>query len=123
VVGDAELVGMALRPLVENGLVYGPRLGMVTVTVTAGPQATRWEVHDGGARLTSGALDQLFKPFKRSDEPAERRGSGAGLGLTLARASAEVMGGGVGGRVDEHGTIFSIEIPTHLYEGSSSDDD
>ena len=28
-VGDAELVGLALRPLVENGLVYGPRLGMV----------------------------------------------------------------------------------------------
>src|SRR6266540_381237 len=122
VVGDAELVGLALRPLVENGLVYGPRLGMVTVTVDIGQQATRWEVHDGGSRLTSEALDQLFKPFKRSDEPVERRGSGAGLGLTLARAYAEAMGGSVGGRVDEHGTVFSIEIPTKLYEGSSGDD-
>src|SRR6266545_4240461 len=69
VVGDAELVGLALRPLVENGLVYGPRLG-----------------------------------------------------ITLARAYAEAMGGSVGGRVDEHGTVFSIEIPTKLYEGSSGDD-
>jgi signal transduction histidine kinase len=122
VVGDAELVGLALRPLVENGLVYGPRLGMVTVTVGPGTRSTRWEVHDGGSRLTSEALDQLFKPFKRSDEPVERRGSGAGLGLTLARAYAEAMGGSVGGRVDEHGTVFSIEIPTKLYEGSSGDD-
>jgi signal transduction histidine kinase len=122
VVGDAELVGLALRPLVENGLVYGPRLGMVTVTVTGYAEVTRWEVHDDGSRLTSDALEQLFKPFQRSDEPVERRGSGAGLGLTLTRAYAEVMGGSVGGRVDEHGTAFWIEIPAKPYEGSSGDD-
>jgi signal transduction histidine kinase len=122
VVGDAELVGLALRPLVENGLVYGPRLGMVTVTVTGYDEVTKWEVHDGGSRLTSDELEQLFKPFKRSDEPVERRGSGAGLGLTLTRAYAEVMGGSVGGCVDEHGTAFWIEIPAKPYEGSSGDD-
>ncbi len=117
VVGDSELVRMALRPLVENGLEYGPRLGMVTVTVSVGPERTRWEVHDGGSRLTSEALDQLFRPFTRSDEPVERRGSGAGLGLTLARSYAEVLEGSVGGRVDENGTVFWLEVPTQVYEG------
>jgi signal transduction histidine kinase len=116
VVGDAELVRMALRPLVENGLEYGPRLGMVTVTVSVGPERTRWEVHDGGSRLTSEAVDQLFRPFTRSDEPVERRGSGAGLGLTLARSYAEVLEGSVGGRVDEHGTVFWVEVPTQVLE-------
>src|SRR5919202_1698205 len=79
VVGDAELVRLALRPLVENGLVYGPRLGMVTVTVTGRPttETTLWEVHDGGSRLSHEALSQLFRPFTRSDEPVERRGAGA----------------------------------------------
>jgi two-component system, OmpR family, sensor histidine kinase KdpD len=122
VVGDTELVGIALRPLVENGLMYGLRLGTVTVTVTGDAGVTRWEVHDGGSRLTSAALEQVFKPFERSDEPAERRGSGAGLGLTLTRAYAEAMGGSAGGRVDEHGTTFWIEIPARPYEGSSGDD-
>ena len=117
VVGDSELVRMALRPLVENGLEYGPRLGMVTVTVSVGPERTRWEVHDGGSRLTSEALDQLFRPFTRADEPVERRGSGAGLGLTLARSYAEVLEGSVGGRVDENGTVFWLEVPTQVYEG------
>jgi len=117
VVGDSELVRMALRPLVENGLEYGPRLGMVTVTVSVGPERTRWEVHDGGSRLTSEAVDQLFRPFTRSDEPVERRGSGAGLGLTLARSYAEVLEGSVGGRVDENGTVFWLEVPTQVYEG------
>src|SRR6266545_4659093 len=97
---DAELVRMALRPLVENGLVYGPRLGMVTVTVTASGERSRWEVHDAGRRLSSEAMSNLFRPFIRSDEPIERRGSGAGVGLTLKRAYAEGLGGTVGGRVD-----------------------
>jgi signal transduction histidine kinase len=116
IVGDAELVRMALRPLVENGLVYGPRLGMVTVRVSADPGRSRWEVHDTGTRLSSEAMSELFRPFIRSDEPIERRGSGAGLGLTLARAYAEVLGGGVGGRVDEHGTAFWLDIPTPTSE-------
>jgi signal transduction histidine kinase len=111
VVGDAELVKLALRPLVENGLEYGPRLGMVTVTVAVGPERSRWEVHDGGSRLTNERLNQLFRPFTRSDEPVERRGSGAGLGLTLARSYAEVLNGAVGGQADEHGTVFWIEVP------------
>jgi signal transduction histidine kinase len=118
IIGDAELVRMALRPLVENGLVYGPRLGMVTVTVTADPNSSRWEVRDGGKRLSSEAMSNLFRPFIRSDEPIERRGSGAGLGLTLTRAYAEVLNGTVGGRVDEDGTMFWLEIPTPTSERS-----
>lgn len=118
IMGDAELVRMALRPLVENGLVYGPRLGMVTVTVTASGERSRWEVHDAGRRLSSEAMSNLFRPFIRSDEPIERRGSGAGLGLTLTRAYAEVLGGTVGGRVDEHGTVFWLDIPTPTSERS-----
>ena len=116
IMGDAELTRMALRPLVENGLVYGPRLGMVTVTVTAKGDSSHWEVHDAGTRLSSEAMSNLFRPFIRSDEPIERRGSGAGLGLTLTRAYAEVLGGTVGGRVDEHGTVFWLDIPTPTSE-------
>ena len=119
-VGDAELVKLALRPLVENGLAYGPRLGMVTVTVSAGPERSRWEVHDGGSRLTNERINQLFRPFTRSDEPVERRGSGAGLGLTLARSYAEVLGGTVGGHTDEQGTVFWIEVPTPGAEGAQA---
>jgi signal transduction histidine kinase len=117
-VGDAELVKLALRPLVENGLTYGPRLGMVTVTVGAGPEGTRWEVHDGGSRLTNERISQLFRPFTRSDEPVERRGSGAGLGLTLAKAYAQVLGGEVGGRADEQGTVFWVKVPAPAAEGA-----
>src|SRR6266540_2696551 len=92
-VGDAELVKLALRPLVENGLAYGPRLGMVTVTVAAGPERSRWEVHDGGSRLTNERINQLFRPFTRSDEPVERRRARADAGPLLRRGARRHRGG------------------------------
>jgi signal transduction histidine kinase len=54
---------------------------------------------------------QLFRPFTRADSAVERRGSGAGLGLTLARAYAEALQGQVGGQVDGDGTVFWVDLP------------
>ena len=112
--GDAELIGLALRPLLDNSLNYGPRRGAVTVTVTVAPAGdrARWAVHDQGSWLAEAGLDELFRPFIRSDEPIERRGAGAGLGLTLARTYAQALRGSVGGRVDQHGTTFWLDLPT-----------
>jgi signal transduction histidine kinase len=111
VCGDAELVRMALRPLVENALTYGPRAQLVVVTVTAGKERIRWEVRDRGRRLSTDQLEQLFRPFVRADTTVERRGSGAGLGLTLARAYAGALQGQVGGAVDKEGTVFWLDLP------------
>jgi two-component system phosphate regulon sensor histidine kinase PhoR len=119
--GDAELISLALRPLLENSLSYGPRRGPVTITVTvasAGDRA-RWEVHDQGSWLSDAGLDELFRPFIRSDEPIERRGAGAGLGLTLARTYAQALRGSVGGRVDQHGTTFWLDLPTPVANGQT----
>jgi len=114
--GDAELVRMALRPLVENAVTYGPRSEPVVVTVSVGPRRIRWEVGDRGRRLSPDQLDQIFRPFIRADATIERRGSGAGLGLTLARAYAEALQGQVGGRVDKNGTVFWLDLPVLITE-------
>src|ERR687895_519412 len=75
VVGDAELVKLALRPLVENGLTYGPRLGMVTVPGGRGAGGHRGGAPRGGP-----------PPHQRADQPAvpalpplRRAGGAAGL--------------------------------------------
>jgi two-component system sensor histidine kinase KdpD len=111
--GQAELIQLALRPLVENGLLFGPRLGMVVITVTANPEHSLWEVHDTGRRLTDEQIVGLLQTYTRSDEQVERRGSGAGMGLMLSRVYAEVLGGQVGGKVHVHGTVFWVKVPFH----------
>jgi signal transduction histidine kinase len=111
IAGDSELVAMALRPLVDNALTYGPRKQHVVVSVQVGEDRVRWEVRDKGQRLSAEEIGQLFRPFTRAEEMVERRGSGAGLGLTLARAYAEALRGEVGGRVDPDGTVFWLDLP------------
>ncbi len=111
VTSDAELVRVALRPLVENALTYGARTEPVVVSVVVADERVRWEVRDAGTWLTTEQVAGLFRPFTRADAAVERRGSGAGLGLTLARAYAEALGGQVGGRVDEDGTVFWLDLP------------
>jgi signal transduction histidine kinase len=108
---DVELLRMALLPLIENALLYGPRLKQVRVSVTVGDERVRWEVRDAGTRLSQEDVDQLFRPFTRASPAVERRGSGAGLGLTLARAYAEALHGTVGGRVEQDGTVFWVDLP------------
>jgi signal transduction histidine kinase len=111
VTSDAELVRVALRPLVENALTYGARTEPIVVSVVVEGERVRWEVRDAGTWLTTEQVAGLFRPFTRADTTVERRGSGAGLGLTLARAYAEALRGQVGGRVDEDGTVFWLDLP------------
>src|SRR5919108_2859474 len=52
VTSDAELVRVALRPLVENALTYGARTEPVVVSVVVEGERVRWEVRDAGTWLT-----------------------------------------------------------------------
>ena len=90
------------------------RLGMVTVTVDAGPEGTSWEVHDGGFRLTNERISQLFRPFTRSDEPVERRGPERAHHPRPRPRLSERRGR----HVDEHGTVFWVKVPAPAAEGA-----
>ncbi len=110
---DPDAVRSALRPLVENALAHGPEGGPVTITVTTRPGWLRWSVHDPGTRLDGEPVEPLYVPFFRGDDPAERRPviTGAGLGLTLCRSWAELLGGTAGGCANQDGTVFWFELP------------
>ena len=117
VVGDAELVAGPSPPGRERAHLR-PAPSAWSRSPSTPPEGTSWEVHDGGFRLTNERISQLFRPFTRSDEPVERWGSGAGLGLTLPKAYAQVLlSGEVGGRADEHGTVFWVKVPAPAAEG------
>jgi signal transduction histidine kinase len=65
------------------------------------------EVRDTGVGIEQNKLDSIFEPFQQVDSSFQRSFSGIGLGLTVARRMAELIGGkiqissqpGVGTRV------------------------
>ena len=111
VVGDAARVRQIISSLVGNAVKYTMR-GRVEVRVERlGEALVRLEVADTGPGLSPAELDIAFQPFRR----IERTGAGipgAGLGLSLARQLATLMGGAIS--VDSAlgvGSCFRLDLP------------
>ena len=56
----------------------------------------RFEVEDTGIGISQDKLDTLFNAFTQVDSSISRQYGGTGLGLTIVRRLAELMGGKVG---------------------------
>ena len=67
------------------------------VTIKAQPSMDRggieFEVSDTGVGIEKNKMDSIFEPFHQADASIHRSFSGLGLGLTVARRMAEVLGG------------------------------
>ncbi|MBN8552976.1 MAG: response regulator [Caulobacterales bacterium] len=110
-VGDPARVRQILNNLVGNAVKYTTR-GRIEVRLSpAASGVLRVEVVDTGPGLTPEELVQAFQPFQR----IERTGggvAGAGVGLTLARRLARLMGGDVDAEsVPGVGSRFWLELP------------
>jgi two-component system, OmpR family, sensor histidine kinase KdpD len=88
---DRGLLERVLVNLIDNGIVHGG--GSVAVSAFAGAKSAKLEIVDHGAGVPADEQDRLFEAFQRLDD---RRPTGVGLGLTVARGFVEAMGGEMG---------------------------
>jgi signal transduction histidine kinase len=87
--GDSELLMQAAANLVENAFRHSPPGTEITISTTAARVPTL-AVTDTGPGVPDDALDAVTTPFYRLD--ASRSTAGAGLGLSITRAIAELHG-------------------------------
>jgi two-component system sensor histidine kinase RegB len=103
----------ALRGLIRNALQAGS--GAVTVEVRGSREHAEITVTDRGQGMTAEVLARVGEPFFTTKEP----GRGMGLGVFLARALAERMGGSLelSSRVGQ-GTAVRVLLPQAADEGA-----
>jgi signal transduction histidine kinase len=65
----------------------------VKVQATADKSGVEFEIIDTGVGIEESKIDSIFEPFHQADTSVQRAYSGLGLGLTVARRMAELVGG------------------------------
>lgn len=96
--GDPLRVCQVVQNLLSNAIKFTDQGGTVRF-VTRGRRiserrvAFEFAVTDSGTGISASDMDQLFQPFTQVDASSTRRFGGTGLGLTISRRLANIMGG------------------------------
>jgi signal transduction histidine kinase len=125
-VGDPQRVRQILVNLLTNAVKFTPTGGRVRVEygVEAAPpdpgastdlpteSQAFFRVRDTGIGIAPEELELIFEPFTQADSGYTRRQGGSGLGLSISRSLAHLMGGNVTveSKVDA-GSCFTLVLP------------
>jgi two-component system, NarL family, response regulator NreC len=92
---NRQAAGRIVEELVENALIFSPpdRGVLVRVSVRSGRPEVR--VSDEGPGIDPALAERMFAPLEQGEGLNTRTHQGAGLGLALARMSAQAMDGDV----------------------------
>ncbi len=88
--GDVALLKQLLANLVDNALRHTPAGSRIDIAVTAGRENATVSVADDGPGVPRADIGNITRRFYRLDR--SRSTPGAGLGLTLAKAIADLHG-------------------------------
>lgn len=115
IVGDASRLRQVLMGFVDNALKF-TSIGSVRLHASAsevdGRLVLRFDVTDTGVGLSKAVQERLFLPFVEIDKKLGAELGSTGLGLSIAKKLASLMGGEVGCEsVVGQGTLYWFTLP------------
>jgi signal transduction histidine kinase len=120
--GDAHLLERLAANLIENAARYNVPSGEIEVTTEVRSGVAILRVANSGPIIPAADVARLFEPFRRvqSDRTAQEEGSG--LGLSIVQAIASAHGGSVDASPREAGgLVVEVRIPSVAGAGRSSE--
>ena len=107
---DEKRVGQILINILSNAIKF-TQTGGILFSISYSAGVAKFEITDTGEGIHEQQLQEIFQPFTRLNTVTGNAISGSGLGLTISKILAEIMGGelNVTSKVGE-GSTFTVRL-------------
>ncbi|GMW00252.1 MAG: hypothetical protein AMXMBFR84_13900 [Candidatus Hydrogenedentota bacterium] len=110
VLADADRMKHVFSNILSNAIRCTTAGGEISVDCEANEGMVKFSISDTGAGMSKDEAAHAFEPFYRAD--GQPKGTGAGLGLTIARQIVAAHGGSIGVESElGHGTTVWFTLP------------
>jgi signal transduction histidine kinase len=117
---DPEKLRLIAANLLANAIEFTPDGKRVTIEVKLHDKMLDLAVCDQGSGIPEAERKRLFERFHQLDQGPTKKHKGHGLGLSITKALAEVLGGRVNVvSAPDGGTVVQVTVPE--LAGSDSD--
>jgi len=107
---DEQRLRQILINLLGNAVKF-TRAGGVTLRAAHTREMARFEIEDSGPGMDAAEVQRIFEPFERGSAAGGNATGGSGLGLTIARMLATLMGGELTvASTPGRGTTFTLRL-------------
>jgi signal transduction histidine kinase len=128
---DHKKLSQILRNFISNSLKFTQKGEIRVATRRVSDDHVMFSVSDTGIGIAKEYHGSIFQDFVQVDSPLQKRWRGTGLGLSLSKKIAELLGGHVSMTSEPNvGSTFSVTIPIRFRDdvdesgtGSPSDDE
>ena len=94
-----------------NAIRYTPEGGHIRLSAARDADGTVLTVMNEGEGVSEDELPRLWEKFYRTDKARSRESGGTGVGLSIVKATAGLLGGTCGARNVPGGMEFWFRIP------------
>jgi len=112
VVADHDRMNQILVNLFSNAVKFSPRGAEIRVSCEVVEHLVAIRVEDKGHGIAEDKLEEIFEPFVQLSSGLTRTAEGSGLGLSISRELARLMGGDI--TVEStpgKGSTFTLTLP------------
>jgi signal transduction histidine kinase len=118
---DDKKLSQILRNFISNALKFTTAGEVRVSAVQNGDESITFSVSDTGIGIAPEFHHAIFHDFAQLDSPIQKRLRGTGLGLSLSKRLAELLGGSVGLQSQlGSGSTFSVTVPLRFPGTSES---
>ena len=111
---DIKKLNAILDILIDNAIKF-TNAGSIELNIRKNKNYLEFSIKDTGIGIPENKLQAIFEPFRQADGSTTRQFEGLGLGLTIAKAYVEMLGGTILIESEEgKGSTFRFTIPCQI---------